>query len=451
MRDKKATYRLKLRLFNDLTPNLSSPVERGVNYPRLSYKCALGNVPARFVYNVWLITHPQQASKLMAEKSLYHDVFISYSRTDREFVRTLHQALSEQNQSIWVDWEDIPPTADWLNEIYSAIEGADAFLFVLSPDSVASEVCGKEVEHAVKHQKRLIPIVRREVDSRGVHPALASHNWLFMRETDDFASAFNMLVEAINTDLEYVRAHTRLLMRAREWESRGRNDSFVLRGDDLKDAEQWLAQGAATKPQPTTLHTEYILASRKAASARQRVLLGAVSAGLVVAIVLALIAFTQSQIAERNRQVARSSLAVALDLVNSVTEINEGRAAQAFTDLVEPVIDTRDAEFINAVCLVGTIKGFGRIVLPACERAVQLAPETIPYRSSRGIARAFAGDIEGAIQDFQAYVDWSRQNGLYDPFGSKRANWIEALRARQNPFTLEVLTNLYHEQPIIQQ
>jgi hypothetical protein len=74
----------------------------------------------------------------------------------------------------------------------------------------------------------------------------------------------------------------------------------------------------------------------------------------------------------------------------------------------------------------------------------------IPYRSSRGIARVFAGDIQGAIQDFQAYVDWSRQNGLYDQFGSKRDAWIEALQARQNPFTLEVLTNLYFEQPVIQ-
>lgn len=386
----------------------------------------------------------------MAEKSLYHDVFISYSRKDKEFVRALHNFLSEQKQSIWVDWEDIPPTADWLNEIYTAIEGTDTFLFILSPDSATSEVCAREIEHAVNHQKRLIPLVRREVDPKTVHPALASHNWLFMRETDDFDAALKTLLEAIDTDLDYVRAHTRLLVRAREWENKGRNDSFVLRGDDLKDAENWLAQGSSKKPQPTSLQTGYILASRRAASARQRMLLGAVTVGLVVAIVLAVIAFTQSQIAEQRREVARSSLAVALDLVNSVTEINTSQAAQAFTNLLEPVIETGDAEFINAVCLVGTIKGFGRIVLPACERAVQLAPDQIPYRSSRGLARAFAGDIAGAIQDFQAYIDWSQQTGLYDEFGSKRANWIEALEAGRNPFTLEILTNLYYEQPVIQ-
>jgi hypothetical protein len=283
-----------------------------------------------------------------------------------------------------------------------------------------------------------------------VHPALASHNWLFMRETDDFAGTLRTLVEALNTDLEHVRAHTRLLVRAREWESRGRNTSFALSGDDLREAEQWLAQGAAKKPQPTSLQTEYILASRKAATARQRILLGASLVGLVIAIVLTIIAVSQSQVAEQRRQVARSSLAVALDLVNSVTEINAQQAAEAFNGLVEPVIETGDAEFINAVCLVGTIKGFGRIVLPACERAVQLAPDQIPYRSTRGLARAFAGDIQGAIQDFQAYVDWSRQNGLYDQFGSKRDAWITALQGGRNPFTVDILTNLYDEQPVIQ-
>jgi hypothetical protein len=53
------------------------------------------------------------------------DVFISYSRKDTDFVRRLHEALGERNRDTWVDWEDIPPTAEWLEEIYSAIESRD--------------------------------------------------------------------------------------------------------------------------------------------------------------------------------------------------------------------------------------------------------------------------------------------------------------------------------------
>ena len=79
------------------------------------------------------------------------DVFISYSRRDIDFVRHLFDQLKARDREAWADWQDIPPTADWLAEIYSGIEAANTFLFVISPDSVASEICTLEIEHAVKH------------------------------------------------------------------------------------------------------------------------------------------------------------------------------------------------------------------------------------------------------------------------------------------------------------
>ena len=132
------------------------------------------------------------------------EVFISYSRKDLPFVRKLYQALAERKRDSWVDWEGIPPTAEWLWEINSAIDAAQAFLFVISPDSVVSEVCTKEIGHAVEHEKRLIPIVCREVDAKAVPEALAKLNWLFFRETDDFEGAVEALLKAIDTDLDWV-------------------------------------------------------------------------------------------------------------------------------------------------------------------------------------------------------------------------------------------------------
>ena len=64
------------------------------------------------------------------------DVFISYSRRDIDFVRHLFDQLTAHDREPWSDWQDIPPTADWLAEIYSGIEAANTFLFVISPDSV---------------------------------------------------------------------------------------------------------------------------------------------------------------------------------------------------------------------------------------------------------------------------------------------------------------------------
>ncbi len=243
------------------------------------------------------------------------DVFISYSRKDAEFVRRLHQALADQGRDIWIDWEDIPLTADWWREICAGIEAADTFMFVISPDSVRSEVCRREIEHAVSNNKRLVPVNYREVtdpaDKTLVHPAIHTHNWVFFREDDDFDRSFQALIQAIETDLGHVRAHTRLLVRAKDWETRGHDSSQLLRGSDLAEAEAWLYAGAGKKPLPGDLHRSYIAASRKAETARQRTTVGALTGGLVLALALAVIAFFQWQAAARNAALANDNAATA--------------------------------------------------------------------------------------------------------------------------------------------
>ena len=42
------------------------------------------------------------------------DVFISYSRRDIGFVRHLFDQLTARDREAWANWQDIPPTADWL-------------------------------------------------------------------------------------------------------------------------------------------------------------------------------------------------------------------------------------------------------------------------------------------------------------------------------------------------
>jgi hypothetical protein len=82
------------------------------------------------------------------------DVFISYSRKDKEFVKTLHVALSANSCETWIDWQDIPLTADGWQEIEHGIEAADTSVFVLSVDAIASKVCKQEIDHAVRHNKQ---------------------------------------------------------------------------------------------------------------------------------------------------------------------------------------------------------------------------------------------------------------------------------------------------------
>ncbi len=231
------------------------------------------------------------------------DAFISYSRSDTATVRRLHEGLAARGREVWVDWEDIRPTEAFMEAIDRAIEAANVFVFIISPDSVASTVCRHELEHANTHGKKLVPIVCRDTPSASVPPPLASLNWIFSRDADDPGHAVELLIAALDTDLDWVREHTRLLVRATEWDKRGRNKSYLLHGVDLAQAERALANVAAARsPQPTLLQREYVLMSRQGASRRQRILLTGVAVALVVALGLAWLAETRRQQAEDARQ-----------------------------------------------------------------------------------------------------------------------------------------------------
>jgi len=235
------------------------------------------------------------------------DVFISYSRRDLEFVQRLDASLAERGKDVWVDWQDILPTAEWLEEVYEGVESSDNFLFVISPDSLASEVCARELGHALEQHKRLVPVVRRDARDEPVPEPLATRNWTFFRDEDDYRASFETLVSALETDLDWVSAHTRLLGRALEWEKEGREVSYLLRGRDLQEAEHWVAsQSAKRDPQPTPLQLEYVLAARRAATRRQRILVGAALVAVAVSLGLALLALSQRNEARREARVALS-------------------------------------------------------------------------------------------------------------------------------------------------
>ncbi|MBD2461001.1 toll/interleukin-1 receptor domain-containing protein [Oscillatoria sp. FACHB-1407] len=200
-----------------------------------------------------------------------NDVFISYSRKDKAFVEVLSEAFKRIGRDPWVDWTDIYKGEEWWQAIQRGIESANTFIFVISPDSVASAVCRDEIDYAAHCHKRFLPIVRREgFDPQQVHPQISKHNWLFFRETDDFDHAFDELVRAIDTDVDYIHMHTRLLVRAIEWQLKTENNSYLLRGSDLKDAEQWLVASINQDPKPTEIQTRYIHASQAAKAAFYR-------------------------------------------------------------------------------------------------------------------------------------------------------------------------------------
>ncbi len=240
-------------------------------------------------------------------------LFISYSRKDKEFVRKLHGGLVAQGLEVWVDWEGIPLSADWMAEITAAIEAADAFLFVISPDSLKSQVCGDELALGIKNNKKLVPILFRPPEKGDPMPEkVGATNWVYMRPDDDFDATLPKLIDAINTDLDWIKQHTRLIQRSVEWDKSGRNTSFLLQGIDLTNAEIWQTEASAqSKRAVTILQAEYIHASRTDAHRRQRNLLIGVSVAFVVSVFLAIYALIQQGIAVQQSKIAQAQKGVA--------------------------------------------------------------------------------------------------------------------------------------------
>jgi len=240
-----------------------------------------------------------------------NELFISYSRRDKVFVKKFIKALNENGYPpdvVWVDWEDIRPSVDWEDEIHKGIEGANSIIFILSPEWVASKECDKEFEYAKKFNKRMFPVVWEDVNPKKVQPELASLNWIFFRKTDKFKSALTKLLEALNTDVEWTKQHTHLLNRSIEWDTKERDGGYLLRGGELQEAETWLSQASDEKqPHPNTLQSEYIFTSRQDDVRRQRRNLILVSTALVVSVFLAIAAVISQISALRQSQKALAS------------------------------------------------------------------------------------------------------------------------------------------------
>jgi WD40 repeat protein len=233
------------------------------------------------------------------------DAFVSYARKDQAAVRRLALAMRDRGRTLWVDWEGIAPTAEWMAEIREAIYAADAVVFVLSPTSLGSRVCGEELAYAQDAHKKIVPLVVAEVEPSEVPAELAKLNWLFLRDTDDVDLLADQLVEVLDKDLESVKLHTRLTVHAAEWTTAGRGPARLLRGSDLAEAERWL-ESPGKGPAPTAMQTQYVVASHQAASRRQRIVTATVSVALVVALALGGFSVVQRQAAIEKRDLSRT-------------------------------------------------------------------------------------------------------------------------------------------------
>ncbi|EDX73589.1 hypothetical protein MC7420_3763 [Coleofasciculus chthonoplastes PCC 7420] len=229
----------------------------------------------------------------------FFDAFISYGRADsKAFAQKLQARLDEQGFKVWFDFNDIPLAVDFQNQIDDGIEKASHFLFIIAPHSVNSPYCLKEIELAIKLNKRIIPLLHLMQISpetwqqrnpngtpeeweaykakglhesyQNMHPTIQKLNWVYFQEgIDDFEKSFADLVKLLRSHHDYVEKHTRFLLKALEWERNKKQTNYLLTGEEKKQAEAWLKirfKDEQPPCTPTNLHCEYITESIKNAN-----------------------------------------------------------------------------------------------------------------------------------------------------------------------------------------
>jgi WD40 repeat protein len=257
------------------------------------------------------------------------DAFISYRRLaeDVEFVDWLAARLAALGKRVWVDRSDIEPAADWRERVERGLQAAKALIFLITPESIRSEECLWELATARAHHKLVVPVLRRDVPREALPEELARPNWIFFRASDDAEEALAKLVEALEADLEWRDAHARLVVRTAEWARSGRDRSFLLRGSDLRSAEEWVRKaGEHPKTPPTALQLEYILVSRKAADRNARTWQAALATGLAVSVALGALALVkdlqathEARVSESNALAAEATVALSTNPQESVS------------------------------------------------------------------------------------------------------------------------------------
>lgn len=229
-------------------------------------------------------------------------VFLSSDSRDLTFARKLHETLQLQGEHTWFESDPADLGADYALQVRAAIERAENFIMVVSQDGLAAPDVLEELGIAEQLSKRIIAVSYQsgamslvkqlhdklsaqktghtlpELGRSRLPQSLLDSPWIDFSEHDgNFMSNFWGLYRILKSHPQHVLEHTRLLIRASDWEQANRDSSALLRTKEVTKAEQWLAQVGEQTPKPSELQKDYITASQDLAQrkVKPRTVIGA--------------------------------------------------------------------------------------------------------------------------------------------------------------------------------
>jgi WD40 repeat protein len=349
-------------------------------------------------------------------------VFISYSRRDITFADQLESSLKRRGFEPLIDREEIYAFEDWWKRIESLIELADTVVFILSPDAVASDVALKEVAYAASLNKRFAPIVCRRVPDEVVPEPLRRLNFIFFDQPMEFEASVDRLADALQTDIDWVRRHTEYGEAARNWSANKRPAGLLLRSPALEEAERWISSRPRGAPAPTEETRSFVTESRRSTTRRRNILTSTLTAGLIVATVLAGLVYWQRGVAVRERDLAEHNAAEA--------KAEKDRADKSAVDAraQRDVAERETAEAEKQAALAGA-----RADLNQSQLVTRDAPRDALRRALDAAKRLDArGAGEDAVVGLSRVLNSVRELPLRQPYGHYRLSDATVLSRQQS-------------------
>jgi WD40 repeat protein len=195
-------------------------------------------------------------------------VFVSYSRKDLKFAEALTAALTRCGFRAFYDRAGaqfgIAFNENWWDRITRLIAASDVVVFIVSPKSISSKVCGDEIGYAQSLNKALIPISWRRTNLKKAPTHLQAINIGFSFEgfvNPDEAPDFKALVSAIEIDINWTRRTTDYLSQAIRWRDGGKATGELIRPEAIETVRAHLAARPTKALRPPEVLFEYLAAS----------------------------------------------------------------------------------------------------------------------------------------------------------------------------------------------
>lgn len=139
------------------------------------------------------------------------DVFISYSRSDREIAERLYDSLTKQGKRVWYDKHNLTEGGNFMEEIKKAIRTAKYFVPILS-ENITKE---KDFSHVYRNEwdtaidvaismgrTYLIPFAEQGFDfyRAAIPDKMQQHNAIFYSNDGNMSEAIDKIIHKMNQD-----------------------------------------------------------------------------------------------------------------------------------------------------------------------------------------------------------------------------------------------------------